>query len=206
MAQRPFPRILNPILETSAQRHQHICPRQVLGARIGLFGLKTLGFIDTDYSHPFTNSEKRLLTVVETDGCGADGIAIATDCHVGRRTLRVIDYGKVAATLIDTHTKRAIRVWPAVESRRCAKAYAPTAESKWHAYLAGYQLMPDHELLQFASVRLTQSIESILSKPNQRAICENCAEEIMNEREVVSNGRILCRACAGDSYYQSHES
>lgn len=199
---RPFSHILSPILQQSAERHQHLCPRQVLGARIGLCGLKALGFIDHNYAPHYRNRNKRLLTIVETDGCGADGIAVATDCHVGRRTLRVVDFGKVAATLIDTQTSRAVRVWPSGRSRHCAAIYAPHAESKWHAYLEGYQLTPDDELLQIETIELTQSIESILSKPNSRAICEFCEEEVLNEREVVLNGRILCRACAGESYYR----
>ncbi len=48
--------------------------------------------------------DKRLLTFVETDGCAADGVSSATGCRVGGRTLRVIDFGKVAATFVDTLT------------------------------------------------------------------------------------------------------
>jgi formylmethanofuran dehydrogenase subunit E len=45
-----------------------------------------------------------LLTILETDGCAADGVSAATGCWVGRRTLRVEDFGKVAATFVDTQT------------------------------------------------------------------------------------------------------
>ena len=190
------------LLEASARRHQHLCPRQVLGVRLGLRGLRELGFVDAGGRPRFCNEAKRLLTIVETDGCGADGIAVATDCAVGRRTLRVLDYGKVAATLVDTHTGRAVRVHPSPESRELAEDYAPDARSRWHAYLNAYRIIPDEELVVVREVTLTQTIEEILSRPDARAVCEACGEEIINEREVVWDGRTLCRHCAGDGYYR----
>lgn len=198
----PHRALIAQLLEESARRHQHLCPRQVLGVRVGLRGLRELGFVDVHGRPPFCNEEKRLLTIAETDGCGADGIAVATDCAIGRRTLRVLDYGKVAATLIDTHTRRAVRVYPSPESRELAQEYAPDARSRWHAYLHAYRIIPDEELIVVREVTLTQTIEEILSRPNARAICEVCGEEIINEREVVRDGRTLCRYCAGDRYYE----
>lgn len=193
--------VLRPYLEESARRHKHLCPRQVLGVRIGLRGLRELAFLDETYQPRFDNRRKRLLTIVETDGCGADGIAVATDCHVGRRTMRVLDYGKVAATLVDTKTGLAVRVWPRPDARQTAKAYLPEARSRWHAYLDAYQIIPDEELLCVQPVELTQSITEILSRPHARVDCDLCGEEIMNEREATVDGRILCQSCAGNSYY-----
>lgn len=199
--ERPSAALLEEILAESAQRHKHLCPRQVLGARIGLRGLRELGFVGLDYAPRFSNDKKRLLTIVETDGCGLDGVAVATDCHVGRRTLRVLDFGKVAATLVDTKTGQAVRVWPSPQSRDLARTYAPDARSRWHAYLHGYRRMPDHALLCVQPVQLSLSIAEILSRPGVRVNCDQCGEEIINEREVAVNGRLLCRACAGERYY-----
>jgi formylmethanofuran dehydrogenase subunit E len=193
---------LQPLLTATAQRHQHLCPRQVLGIRLGLAGLVGLGLIPPNYTNYFDNHSKRLLTIVETDGCGADGVAIATRCHVGRRTLRVLDYGKVAATLIDTWHDRAVRVAPSPHSRRLAQQFAVDAESKWHGYLLGYQRIPDADLIRMTPVTLTQTIAEILSKPNMRVNCAECGEEIMNERELIVDGRPLCQQCAGRGYYQ----
>ena len=195
--------LLDEILEDSARRHKHLCPRQVLGARIGLRGLRALELVDNDGRPRFSNDRKRLLTIGETDGCGLDGIAVATDCAVGRRTLRVMDFGKVAATLVDTHTERAVRVSPTPASRTLAYDYAPDASSRWHAYLQAYYLIPDEELLQVEEVALLQSIKEILSRPGARAVCQCCGEEIINEREVLTGSGILCRSCAGDGYYRA---
>ncbi|GJM40925.1 MAG: formylmethanofuran dehydrogenase subunit E [Ardenticatenaceae bacterium] len=169
---------------------------------MGLRGLIELGLLTANATTPFCNNDKRLLTIVETDGCGADGIAVATDSFVGRRTLRVEDYGKVAATLIDTHTGQAVRVAPTAVSRTRAQAYAPNQPDRWHQYLYGYQRIPDDQLVAVQPVTLRQPLAAILSQPDKRALCQKCGEEVMNEREVVDgNGRILCQACAGHSYY-----
>lgn len=181
--------------------HKHLCPRQVLGVRIGLRGLLALGL--TDETHPpFDNKNKRLLTIVEMDGCGADGISVAADCQVGRRTMRVLDYGKMAATLIDTRTGQAVRVWPHPDIRQTARRYATNARSRWHAYLEAYQVMPDELLFEWQPVQLNTPVSEIISRAGVRALCDVCGEEIINEREVVGNGRILCRACAGEPYYR----
>ena len=189
------------ILDESAAMHKHLCPRQVLGARIGLRGLCALGLMDENGGDRFENGRKKLLTIVETDGCGLDGIAVATDCHVGRRTLRVMDYGKMAATLIDVKSKTAVRISPQPNIRQLAHEYAPNARSRWHTFLEAYYIIPDEELLRVETVILTKTIEEILSKPRVRINCAECGEEIVNEREVLVNGRLLCLPCAGTTYY-----
>jgi formylmethanofuran dehydrogenase subunit E len=197
----PDQTLLADLLEESAERHRHLCPRQVLGVRLGLRGLRELGLVDRRGCPRFVNHRKRLLTISETDGCALDGIAVATNCEVGRRTLRVMDFGKVAATVVDTRNERAVRVSPSPASRQLAQKYAPDARSRWHAYLEAYQHIPDESLLVVQSVRLKQSIEEIVSKPSARAKCDECGEEIINEREVTFGERVLCRSCAGDQYY-----
>src|SRR5512141_395633 len=96
---------LNEILNTAASRHSHLCPRQVLGARIGLAGARAVGL------EPPVRG-KRLLVILETDGCFADGMEAATGCSVGHRTLRIEDYGKVAATFVNIRQGRVVRVTP----------------------------------------------------------------------------------------------
>jgi len=186
---------LEELLQASAALHHHLCPRQVLGVRMGLACGRRLGL-------DIPQSGKRLLTIVETDGCVIDGLAVVTGCSVGRRTMRVLDFGKVAATFVDTATHRAVRVVPGQASRQRAKDYAPEAQNRWEAYLLGYQRMSEAELLDIQAVTLTLSLEKILSKDGYRVNCHQCGEEIINEREVIQNDLTLCRACAGEGYYQ----
>ena len=150
-------------------------------------------------------TEKRLLTIVETDGCFTDGAAVSTGCWVGRRTMRIEDLGKVAATFVDTHLSRAVRIAPRAEAREAASNYAPEADTIWEAYLIGYQRMPVDELLSVQAVQLIASIEALISRPDVRAICAVCGEEIINGREVGREGVVVCKHCAGQSYYRLTE-
>jgi len=185
---------LNDLLENSARHHKRLCPRQVLGVRLGLAGAAALGL-------EAPRSDKRLLVVAETDGCFVDGVEAATGCSVGHRTLRIEDYGKVAATFVDTVTGRAVRLAPRTDVRERAAAFCPDEPRPYEAQLRAYQVMPDPELLTVQEVRLAADVEKIVSKARVRVACEACGEEIINEREVIADGRTLCRACAGASYY-----
>ncbi len=185
---------LQPLLEKSARDHSHLCPRQILGVRLGLRGLEALGF-------EVAPTKKRLLVIVETDGCFADGVIAATDCTVGHRTLRVDDCGKTAAVFVDTHIGQAVRVAPALDIREKAYAYAPGEPRHYFAQMQAYQVMPDDEMFTVTPVILKTPIAAIVSRPGMRVNCELCGEEIMNEREIVQGRQILCRSCAGQSYY-----
>ncbi len=189
---------LQPLLNLSSRGHDHLCPRQILGVRLGLAGMTALGFD----SPP---DKKRLLIITETDGCFADGLSTATNCTVGHRTLRVEDYGKTAATFVDTQTGRAVRVAPALDIRQRAYAYASNGPRHYFAQMQAYQIMPADEMFTLTEVQLATPIEAILSRPGIRVNCDVCGEEIMNEREVRQDGLILCRACAHDGYYQPVE-
>lgn len=182
------------LLDISSRDHSHLCPRQILGVRLGLAGMNALGF-------EASPDKKQLLVIAETDGCFADGITAATDCTVGHRTLRVEDYGKTATTFVDTKTSRVIRVAPVLDIRQKAYSYAPAESRHYFAQMQAYQIMPDDEMFTITEVQLAASIEYIVSRPGIRVNCDVCGEEIMNEREVKQNGLTLCRACAHGGYY-----
>jgi len=185
---------LDHLLEQSSQLHCHLCLRQVLGVRMGMYAGEILNL-------DLPQSDKRLYTILETDGCASDGVAVATNCWVGRRTMRVEDYGKVAATFVDTKTGEAIRLVPRSGVRCLARDFAPEAKNKWEAQLIGYQKMPSEMLFSVHHVQLLTPIEQIISRAGVKAICEMCGEEIMNEREVKRDDMTLCRSCAGEGYY-----
>ncbi len=185
---------LSALLEKSSSHHNHLCPRQVLGVRIGLAGMKALGF---DAPPP----KKRLLTIVESDGCFADGVIAATECTVGHRTLRVEDYGKIAATFVDVKTGHAVRVAPRLDVRQRAYEYAPDEPRHYFAQLQAYQVMPDEVLLTVYPVALSRPLEEIISRPGMRVNCAACGEEIINGREIYLDGAPYCIPCARAGYY-----
>ena len=185
---------LQKALEVASARHKHLCPRQVLGARCAIAAATML-----ELEVPRT--DKRLLVIVETDGCFVDGVEAVAGVSVGRRTLRVEDYGKMAATFVHVKTERALRVAPQFDVRERARDYAPEQTRRYFAMLHGYQRMPDAELLSFEWVELAKPVAAIVSRAGARAKCESCGEEIINEREVVGADVTLCRSCAGGGYY-----
>ena len=189
---------LDDLLKASAIHHHKICPRQVLGVRIGLLAGCLLEL-------PLPQPEKRLLAIAETDGCFVDGISVVTGCYVGRRTLRIEDYGKTAVAFIDTLTEQAIRIVPNNNVRELAWEYAPSARNKWEAQLIGYRHIPDELLFHWQQVELMNPVKQIIGQAGKRVSCEICGEEIINQREVMHEGIILCKSCAGGSYFSFSE-
>lgn len=186
---------LETLLAHSASLHTSLCPRQVLGVRMGMLAGERLGL-------DLPQKDKRLFVIAETDGCTTDGISVATGCWVGRRTMRIVDFGKIGATFLDTRTGAAIRISPHPQARPRSKRYAAGAQDEWHAYLQGYKIMPLDELFVVQPVRIAFSIEDWISEPEAKAVCAQCGEEIFNGRQVERDGRTLCRACAGEMYYK----
>ncbi len=183
------------ILEISSARHSHLCPRQVLGARMALASAATLGL-------ELPRRDKRLLVIAETDGCFIDGLEAAAGVSPGHRTLRIEDYGKVAAVFVDTGSGLALRLAPRADVRELARAYAPDEPRHYFAQLRGYQLMPDERLFSITPVSLAVPAEQIISRPGVRTSCCLCGEEIINEREIIHQGQAYCRACFGLGYYR----
>ena len=188
---------LDDLLAQTTALHNHLCPRQVLGVRMGMLAGELLGL-------RLPQTDKRLYTFVETDGCFADGVSVAANCWLGRRTMRLMDYGKVAATFVDTETGYAIRIAPNPEARLLAAVCAPNERSRWHTMLEAYQIMPADDLLCWREVRLTVDMQALISRPGVRVNCAVCGEEILNEREIEIAGRIVCKACHAEAYY-THE-
>src|SRR5689334_5249031 len=147
---------IKPYLEIASRDHKHLCPRQILGVRIGFKGMSALGF-------EAAQRHKHLFTIAETDGCFIDGVIAVTQCTVGHRTLRVEDYGKVAATFVNTNTGRSIRITPALNVRERAYLYAPEEKRHYFAQMQAYQVMPDDELLTVEEVALNLPIHEIIS-------------------------------------------
>jgi formylmethanofuran dehydrogenase subunit E len=189
---------LKELLDRCVSRHRNLCPRQVLGVRMALAGASVLEM-------ELPREDKKLLIIVETDGCFADGIEVASSCSVGHRTLRVEDYGKVAATFVQVENGRALRLAPLPDVRQRARLYAPEQARRYFAQLHGYQRMPDGELFSFKEVALVIPVRDLVSRPGVRVNCDACGEEIINERQVRCGDTVLCRGCAGPAYYTKGE-
>jgi len=186
---------LEDMLAQVAGMHARLCPRQVLGVRIGLYAGELLGL-------EVPRRDKRLLAFVESDGCFADGVSVATGCTLGHRTMRLVDHGKVAVTVVDTKTCRALRFSPRADVRKRAADIAPHAPNRWMGQLEGYQKIVSEDLISVQEVQLNLDVQAIVGRAGTRVNCAGCGEEILNQREVARDCQIFCLSCAGESYWR----
>jgi formylmethanofuran dehydrogenase subunit E len=185
---------LESLLRQTASLHRHMCPRQVLGVRLGMYAAQL-------FPGALPQTNKRLLAMVEMDGCFADGVSVATGCSLGHRTMRLADEGKIAVTFIDTRDGRATRIYALPDLRARALANAPGAPNRWQAYLEVYQQLAAEEMFGQTEVRLNFDVAAVVGKPGMRTVCARCGEEILNQRERLQQGQTLCRSCTGESYW-----
>jgi formylmethanofuran dehydrogenase subunit E len=177
--------------------HGHICAGQILGLRMALHGLALLGLDDPTGKH-----RKRLVTFVEIDRCATDAIGVVTGCRLGKRALKFRDFGKMAATFCDLETNRAVRVVALESSKDRARQLHPEIENKNQQQMVAYRELPDDELFAAQWVRVQLGPEDLPGYKQPRTLCVVCGEGINFKREVIRDGQPLCRACAGESYYE----
>ena len=188
---------LDEYLEDAAVAHGHLCAGQVLGVRMAMFGLKTLGLND-----PQGKDRKRIVTFVEIDRCATDAVMVVTGCRLGKRALKFRDWGKVAATFVDTETGKAVRVAAKESSKALARSLHPEVPDKNQQQMMAYREMSDEQMFQTQWVRVPLPPEEFPGYKGERIVCENCGEGINFRREVRREGKILCRGCAGESYFE----
>jgi formylmethanofuran dehydrogenase subunit E len=177
--------------------HGHICAGQILGLRMALYGLRLLGLAD-----PEGRDRKRLVTFVEIDRCATDAISVVTGCRLGKRAMKFVDFGKVAATFCDLEQGRAVRVIARESSKERARQLYPQVTDKNQQQMKAYRELADEELFEAQWVRVKLGPEDLPGYKGPRILCQECGEGINFRREVQRDGRTLCRACAGERYYE----
>jgi len=186
------------LLDESTRIHGHICAGQVIGVRMSMVGLREIGIDD-----PKGAQRKSLYVLVEIDRCATDAIQSVTGCCLGKRSLKWLDYGIMAATFVNLDTGKAVRVTAREESRELARKYRPEVEGKYQQQLEAYRVMPEEELFTIEQVSITIPDCDMPGRPLRRVQCEECGDWVQDCREVEQNGRTLCRSCAFGRYYES---
>lgn len=188
---------LDEYLRDAEQAHGHLCAGQVLGVRLAMLGLEKLRIDD-----PHGKDRKRLVTFVEVDRCATDAVSVVTGCRLGKRALKFRDWGKMAATFVDVTTGKAIRVVARESSKALARQMHPEIENKNQQQMLAYREMSDDDLFTTQWVKVDLPPEEFPGYKGERIVCSQCGEGINFRREVRRDGKILCRACAGESYYK----
>jgi formylmethanofuran dehydrogenase subunit E len=185
---------LEEYLALAGQAHGHLCAGQVLGVRLAMHGLRTLGIEDP------VKDRKRLVTYVEIDRCVTDAVALVANCRLGKRSLKFFDWGKVAATFVDLQSGRAVRIAARESSKQRARQMFPEMDKEAGQQKA-YAVLSDEELFEAQWCAVEVLPEDLPGFKGPRVVCAECGEGINFKREVMSGGRTLCRACAGVRYY-----
>jgi formylmethanofuran dehydrogenase subunit E len=198
---RPIARFLmkslDEYLADAEQAHGHLCAGQVLGVRLAMLGLFKLGIED-----PRGKDRKRLVTFVEIDRCATDAVAVVTGCRLGKRALKFRDWGKVAATFVDVSHGKAIRIAAKESSKALARQMHPEIADKNQQQMRAYREITDDDLFTTQWVKVVLPPEEFPGYKGERIVCDLCAEGINFKREVIREGKVLCRACAGEQYYE----
>jgi formylmethanofuran dehydrogenase subunit E len=189
---------LDELLRECEVLHGHLCPGQVLGARMAIVGCEMIGIGD-----PRGTDRKKLIVWVEVDRCMTDAVSAVTGVRLGRRSLKYLDYGKVAATFLNTDTGRAVRLAALDTSRALADTRYASLESKKERQMLAYREASVGELFKIESVSVDLKETDAPGRPRSRVTCERCLEGINDGREITGQaGEVLCRPCAGGAYYE----
>ncbi len=186
------------LLASSAAEHGHLCPGQVIGVRMAMLGCSLIGLDDPNSLEQIKN----LIVYVEIDRCATDAIAHVTGAKLGRRSLKFVDHGIMAATFVNLATGKAFRIVSREDSRELAANYAPDIKDPRQQQLIAYQRMTLEELFTVEEVAVEVPVSDLPGPARYKAVCQRCGIVVRDKREVTQNGRILCRSCAFGAYYR----
>jgi formylmethanofuran dehydrogenase subunit E len=186
------------LLKGSAEAHGHLCPGQVVGVRMAMLGCDLIGLDDPSSQDQI----KKIVVYVEIDRCATDAISYVTGVKLGRRSLKFVDYGIMAATFVNVETNRAFRIRSSEKSRTLVFRCAPYVKDSRLQQIEAYKIMPLEELFEVEEVSVEIPLSDMPGPTRFKALCQKCGTVVRDKKEVFKNGQILCRACAFGPYYR----
>jgi formylmethanofuran dehydrogenase subunit E len=189
------------LLDEAVAFHGHLCGGQIIGVRMAMAALRELGI-----RNPRSKEGRDLVVFVEIDRCATDAIISVTGRTPGKRSIKILDYGKMAATFVNTDTGQAVRVSARADSREKADKIAEiyrAEKGEKEANLHALTIMRERDLFDLQWVRVVLKPQDLPGEPLDTVVCEKCGESVKDMREVVRKGRTLCKPCAaGEAYYR----
>lgn len=182
------------MLKKAVDYHGHLCLGQVLGILLAERGMDAIG----------TSNHKKMIVYVENDRCIADAIQISTGTRLGRRSMKLVNYGKMAATFINTKTDIAFRVWVSGKINHMIGKISSDTHKKAKQY---DMLLRAHSEDVVSGQRVNVKIpsEEMPGKPKITVKCKICSEKVMDGRHVTVDTEPQCIACARGPYYSVWE-
>jgi formylmethanofuran dehydrogenase subunit E len=187
------------LLKSSAAAHGHLCPGQVVGVRMAMLGCRLIG-LNEPTSH---DQIKKLIVFVEMDRCTADAVAHVTGVKLGRRSLKFMDYGIMAATFVNLETDYTIRVLSTEEARDLVSVYAQEVAGKSAQQLEAYKRMPDSVLFRVQQVEVNIKDFDMPGPTRYKVACSGCGQIVRDRREVIKDRQTFCKPCAGGTYFSN---
>ncbi|GAB6102449.1 FmdE family protein [Thermococcus atlanticus] len=201
------------LLEIAREFHGHICPYVALGVRASMIAMEELGVRRLDFR---ASVDERILAIVETNNCFADGVQIATGCTLGNNSLIYLDLGKTALTLVKRGTWEGVRVY--ADGEKLRRYYPPEAKELFERVVRdrngteedAKRLSLLWEEIGRRMIRLPEEefkVERVKVPPVEPAPifesirCSKCGELAMATRVVYINETPFCLRCAGEGYY-----
>ena len=187
------------LLKGSAESHGHLCPGQVVGVRMAILGCRLLGLNDPKAPDQI----KKIIIYIEIDRCATDAIAYVTGVKLGRRSLKFVDYGIMAATFVNLETGKAYRVVSTEESRDLGDSYAPEIMGKVQQQLEAYKRMPDSVLFRVQEVRVPIGESDLPGPTRHKVVCARCGQVVRDQREMIIEDVPVCQPCTRGAYFSS---
>lgn len=189
---------IDTLLDECARLHGHLCPGQVLGVRMALSGCRLV-----DIEDPRGADRKKLLVWVEIDRCMTDAISAVTGVRLGRRSLKFVDLGKVAATFLNLENDAAVRIVALDTAREMADAKFGELPLRRERQMRAYREAGEEEIFKIEPVNIKYSDFDLPGRPRSRVTCVRCLEGVNDGRQVESDAGMLCKTCASGGYYNS---
>jgi formylmethanofuran dehydrogenase subunit E len=189
---------LDELLKECELLHGHMCAGQLLGARMAMLGCRLVGI-----EEPRGADRRKIIVFVEIDRCMADAVSAVTGVRLGKRSLKYMDYGKVAATFLNTISSNAFRIVALESARALADTRYPEIQEKSRRQFEAYTHASDDELFKVERVKVDLRDVDLPGRPRSRVTCSACGEGVNDGREVTApNGETVCRSCLTGAYYR----
>lgn len=173
---------LDDLLDKCIAYHGHLCMGQVLGVKLAVKGL--------ELSAPA--GPKDLIVVVENDRCIADAVQTVTGTRLGRRSFKLKDYGRMAATFLNTARNKAYRV---------SAAFGGKVDPENEAQVRAVLHLPEGEVVAWREVAVHLRPEEMPGKPKRVVDCVRCGERIFDGKDTALDDGPVCNACLNGAYY-----
>ncbi len=190
------------LLDIGFAFHGHRCPAMPLGLRCGVKAMEVLG---VGRAH-----DKELFVLSETGeghaaGCFLDGIMVATGCTYGKSNVKKTYWNKMAFTLVDTVTDRAVRISlkPAFFEKMLRSPFVQERKSGVPPQDVNPQLLAPL-LEKVLSMELDQALDIgevftyHWNRPKgcfNAVVCARCGEAVFENAVHLEDGKPVCQGC-----------